>query len=133
MSVTPDMVGYVVRDMQATLDFYRQLGLPIPENAHLNPAGESEMHVEVTVSGYRLAWDDLALIRQLDSSWEEPRGRRISVAFKTDSPAEVDALYDKLTALGYSGHTPPYNAFWGQRYAVVYDPDGNTVDLFCAL
>jgi uncharacterized glyoxalase superfamily protein PhnB len=27
----------------------------------------------------------------------------------------------------------PWDAFWGQRYAVVHDPDGNGVDLFCPL
>jgi catechol 2,3-dioxygenase-like lactoylglutathione lyase family enzyme len=27
----------------------------------------------------------------------------------------------------------PYDAFWGQRYANVADPDGNAVDLFAPL
>jgi uncharacterized glyoxalase superfamily protein PhnB len=27
----------------------------------------------------------------------------------------------------------PFDAFWGQRYATVLDPDGNTVDLFAPL
>ncbi|MFL6036949.1 MAG: glyoxalase, partial [Gaiellaceae bacterium] len=27
----------------------------------------------------------------------------------------------------------PFDAFWGQRYATVVDPDGNAVDLFAPL
>lgn len=105
--------------------------MPIPQGAHQNEAGEAQLHVEVRVGGYRIAWDSEALVRQLSPGWEAPRGGRVSVAFKTDRPQEVDEVYARLTGLGYGGHTPPYDAFWGQRYAVLYDPDGNTVDLFC--
>jgi uncharacterized glyoxalase superfamily protein PhnB len=27
----------------------------------------------------------------------------------------------------------PWDAFWGQRYAAVGDPDGNLIDLFAPL
>lgn len=133
MSAVPDMVGYVTRDLRAALDFYRALGLPVPENAHLNAAGEPEQHVEVQLGGYRLAWDSEELMRTLNPQWEAPRGGRVSVAFKTASPAEVDELYTRMTGLGYGGRQAPYDAFWGQRYATLIDPDGNAVDLFCPL
>ena len=35
----------------------------------------------------------------------------------------------RLTAAGYRGCEPPYDAFFGARYAVVEDPDGNDVGL----
>jgi hypothetical protein len=45
-----DLVGIVVRDMRASLGFYRQLGLDIPEGA------EDELHAEATTpSGMRVA------------------------------------------------------------------------------
>ena len=50
-----------------------------------------------------------------------------------DSPAEVDALFEKVTAAGHDGTLKPYDAPWGQRYATVADPDGNWVDLFAPL
>ena len=50
-----------------------------------------------------------------------------------DSPADVDATYDALVDAGAGRHLAPWDAFWGQRYAVVLDPDGNPVDLFAAL
>ena len=57
----------------------------------------------------------------------------MGLAFRCDGPEEVDRLYAELVEAGYEGHLPPWDAFWGQRYAVVHDPDGNGVDLFAAL
>jgi uncharacterized glyoxalase superfamily protein PhnB len=57
----------------------------------------------------------------------------MGLAFACDSPAEVDKLYGELVAAGYEGHKEPWDAFWGMRYALVHDPDGNGVDLYCPL
>ncbi len=123
----PDMVGYVVKDMAATLAFYRILGLEIAEGV------EGEEYVEViTPNGYRLSWNTEAMTRQLYPHWNGGSGR-IAVAFKCATPAEVDDLYAKVIEAGYQSEKEPYDAFWGQRYAVVYDPDGNSVDLFAPL
>jgi len=128
MAVQPDMIGLVVQDMAAALRFYRLLGLEIPEG------NDGEDHVEITTpNGYRIAWDAVEMIKEIDPSWVEPVGQRISLAFKCDSPAEVDALYARLVQSEYGGHKEPWDAFWGQRYAIVVDPDGNHVDLFAAL
>lgn len=128
MAIQPDMVGMVVRDMASALQFYRLLGLEIPTGV------EEQPHVEViTPNGYRLAWDTQVLIQSLSPNWVEPVGQRMTLAFKCDSPAEVDALYQRVLQSGYHGHKAPWDAFWGQRYAVVIDPDGNWVDLFAPL
>ena len=52
----------------------------------------------------------------------------------TSSPAwaarrAVDEVYADLAGAGYPGRQPPYDAFWGARYAIVEDPDGNPVRL----
>jgi catechol 2,3-dioxygenase-like lactoylglutathione lyase family enzyme len=128
MAVKPDMVGLVVSDMAATLRFYRLLGLEIPEGV------EGEPYVEViTPNGYRLSWNSLEMIKSLEPEWVEPAGQRIGLAFKCDSPAEVDRLYEAIVSKGYTSHKEPWDAFWGQHYAVVLDPDGNKVDLFAPL
>ncbi len=49
---------------------------------------------------------------------------------RCDDPTEVDAVYEELVSAGYHGELEPWDAFWGQRYASVQDPDGNGVDLF---
>jgi catechol 2,3-dioxygenase-like lactoylglutathione lyase family enzyme len=128
MPIKPDMVGYVVRDMAATLRFYRLLGLDIPAGV------EAEPFVEViTPNGYRLSWNTEAMVLGIDPEWVEPVGARVSVAFKCDTPAEVDSVYYRLVEAGYASRKAPWDAFWGQRYATVMDPDGNTVDLFAPL
>ena len=125
---TPDLLGIIVADMAAALRFYRLLGLDIPA------AADAEDHVEVTLpGGFRLAWDTLALAQSIDPDWQEPRGHRMGLAFLCQSPAEVDALYAQVIAAGYRSSKPPWDAFWGQRYAAVVDPDGNPIDLFAPL
>jgi catechol 2,3-dioxygenase-like lactoylglutathione lyase family enzyme len=124
----PDMVGMVVRDMATTLRFYRLLGLAIPEGQ------DHEAYVEViTPNGYRLSWNALEMVRGIDPDWEEPVGQRVSLAFRCDDAAGVDALYQRVLGAGFAGHKAPWDAFWGQRYAVVLDPDRNKVDLFAPL
>ncbi|MBX0328477.1 VOC family protein [Oscillochloris sp. ZM17-4] len=128
MAIQPDMIGIVVSDMAAALRFYRMLGLSVPEGV------EGEAHVEViTPNGYRIAWDTEALMRSINPAWAAPTGSRVGLAFKCDGPADVDARYAQITAAGYAGVKEPWDAFWGQRYAQVADPDGLHIDLFAAM
>ena len=124
-----DAIGLVVQDMARTLAFYRELGLDIPAGA------ESEGHVEAKLpGGMRVLWDTVEVVHSFDPEWQPASGgHRMGLAFLCDSPAEVDATYERLVAAGYHGHRPPWDAFWGQRYAVLHDPDGNGVDLFAPL
>ena len=129
MTIQMNLIGLVVADMSASLAFYRRLGLDIPASA------DAEPHVEVTLpGGLRLAWDPVDIIKSFDQEWTAPTGgHRINLAFLCDSPADVDAKHDELVDAGYHSHLKPWDAFWGQRYAVVHDPDGNPIDLFAPL
>jgi len=124
----PDIIGIAVHDMAATLRFYRLLGLNIP------PQSDSEGHVEyVTPGGFRIAWDTLEVIKSFDPDWTEPTGNRGALGFKCESAAEVDKLYAQVIQSGHKSYKEPWDAFWGQRYAIVIDPDGNHIDLFATL
>jgi catechol 2,3-dioxygenase-like lactoylglutathione lyase family enzyme len=127
MAATLKVIGVVVADMARSLAFYRRLGLDVPAGA------DTEDHVEVALpGGLKLAFDTVETIRSFDPSWSPPSGSpRAGLAFACDSPAEVDKLYGELVAAGYEGHKEPWDAFWGMRYAVLHDPDSNSVDLFC--
>jgi catechol 2,3-dioxygenase-like lactoylglutathione lyase family enzyme len=129
MAARIDLIGLVVADLPASLAFYRRLGLPIPAGA------DTEPHVEVTLpGGLRLAWDPVSTIHSFDPEWAAPKGSpRMSLAFRCDSPDDVDAVYADLVKAGHESHKEPWDAFWGMRYAIVHDPDGNSVDLFCPL
>lgn len=129
MSAHLDMIGMVVKDMAQSLAFYRRLGLDVPAEA------DGEPHVETTLpGGLRLAWDTEETIRSFDPEWTPPKGGdRMGMAFLCDSPAGVDRMYNELIALGYKGYKEPWDAFWGQRYAIILDPDGIGVQLFARL
>lgn len=122
-------IGLVVQDMAGSLAFYRRLGLDIP------PEADREAHVEYALpGGLRLFWDTVETVRGFDPEWTEPSGGpRVSLAFELSDPEAVDTLYRELTAAGYHGQRAPWDAVWGQRYAVLHDPDGNGVDLFAPL
>ncbi|MFC8275760.1 VOC family protein [Streptomyces sp. NPDC057271] len=121
-----DVIGLVVSDMAASLAFYQRLGIDIPADADTAP------HVEAHLpGGMRIAWDTEEVITSFDPGWTRPEGGdRVGLAFLCASPQEVDATYESLVAAGYRGHLKPWDAVWGQRYAVVLDPDGCGVSLF---
>jgi catechol 2,3-dioxygenase-like lactoylglutathione lyase family enzyme len=125
MTVRLGVIELVVADMAASLAFYRRLGLDVPVDA------DGEPHVEAVLpGGLKLSWDTEALVRSFDPDYRRGTGHGISLAFAADSPAEVDSWYEELTAAGYDSYREPWDAFWGMRYAVVRDPDGNNVDLY---
>ena len=129
MQARLDLIEIVVEDMARSLAFYRHLGLDVP------PEADQEPHVEAALpGGLRLAWDTVEVVRSFDPDWSPPRGgHRMGLAFRVETPAAVDAAHDELVALGYQSHKAPWDAFWGMRYAIVHDPDGNPVDLFAPL
>lgn len=129
MTARFDLVGLVVGDMARSLAFYRLLGFDLPASA------DAEPHVEAALpGGLRVAWDTVETVRSFDPGWTPPSGgHRIGLAFVCHDPADVDATYARLVEAGYEGHLAPWDAFWGQRYATVRDPDGNGIDLFAPL
>ncbi|MFD3497198.1 VOC family protein [Streptomyces sp. NPDC058676] len=124
-----DAIGLVASDMAASVAFYRRLGLVFPEGAEKQPHAEAGLP-----GGLRLMLDSEETVRLIQPEWQPPaEGGRISLALLCDSPAEVDSVYAELVGAGYRGELKPWDAVWGQRYAVVLDPDGNGVDLFAPL
>ncbi len=130
MATSPrvDMIGLTVADIPRSLKFYRLLGLDVPDPAPDRPYAETTL-----AGGIRLSWNTAALMQKLHPEWEDPRGQRINLAFHCETPAGVDATHAAIVEAGYDSVRAPWDAFWGQRYALVRDPDGNTVDLFAPL
>ncbi|WP_330460527.1 VOC family protein [Streptomyces sp. NBC_00820] len=123
------VIGVVASDLAASLAFYRRLGLVFPDGAEAQPHVEAELP-----GGLVLALDTEETMRSFHPGWRPPAGGgRVALAFRCDSPAEVDTVYEDLVGAGCHGELKPWDAFWGQRYATVHDPDGNGVDLFAPL
>lgn len=126
-----DLVDLVVRDMDATLAFYRRLGLDIPESSVWRTASVGH-HVDVHFpGGLGLHFDSEPLAQAFDAGWPKDAGKgtKAIIGFSVATRDAVDERYADLVAAGYAGRQAPYDAFWGARYAVVEDPDGNHVGL----
>jgi Glyoxalase/Bleomycin resistance protein/Dioxygenase superfamily len=64
------------------------------------------------------------------AAWRaDPASVGVVIGFALPSRAAVDDRHAELTSAGYRGRQPPFDAFWGARYAIVADPDGNDVGL----
>jgi uncharacterized glyoxalase superfamily protein PhnB len=126
-----DAIGLIVADLQAAADFYRLLGVDF--DADIDPEGHG--HAEGTLpGGLRLMLDTVEVIHSFDPNWTPPGpGHRSSLAFLVDSPEDVDATYARLVEAGARPTLEPWDAFWGQRYAEVVDPDGHAVHVFARL
>jgi catechol 2,3-dioxygenase-like lactoylglutathione lyase family enzyme len=120
-------LGIVASDMAASIRFYRRLGLDVPDTA-------GEGHVEAFLpNGVRFMLDSEEVIRSFRPDWSRETGNQIAIAFECDSPAEVDAVYRRVLEAGFDGEKEPWDAFWGQRYAQLRDPDGVPVDVYATL
>ena len=121
-------LGITAQDIPQSVRFYRELGVDVAD-----PESAEDHHEATLPNGLRLMWDTVELMRKLDPEWQQPQGHAISLAFECDGPDDVNATYARVTQAGFQGMTEPFDAFWGQRYANLLDPDGNAVDLFASL
>ena len=120
-------IGIAASDLRRSMRFYRLLGLDLPEE----PADD---HVEATMAnGTRLMFDTEEVIRSFLPEWTRENGNQVSLAFECAGPAELDEIYARVVAAGFEGEKEPWDAFWGQRYALLGDPDGVRVNLYASL
>ena len=120
-------IGIVTSDMAASIRFYRLLGLDVPETP-------DEGHVDAFLpNGLRFMLDSEDTVRSFRPDWQRETGNQIGLALECGSAAEVDELYAQAVAAGFEAEKEPWDAFWGQRYAQLRDPDGVGIDLYAAL
>lgn len=130
-----NQLDIVVRDMDAALAFYRRLGLEIPDTVVWRTESGAH-HVDLQLpNGFYLHLDSVALAKAFNRGWPEVpgTGAQAIVGFALPSREAVDERYAELVAAGYTGRQEPYDTFWGARYAVIEDPDGNHVGLMSPL
>ena len=121
-----DAIGVVSRDPALSVKFYALLGVELKQKSGPD-------HFEgATPSGVRIMLDSVNLVKEINPAWKEPTGSAIILCFVQKSPKAVDAPYGNILAAGFKRAKAPWDAFWGQRYSSVLDPDGNQIDLFAA-
>jgi catechol 2,3-dioxygenase-like lactoylglutathione lyase family enzyme len=120
-------IGIVASDMARSIRFYRLLELDVPETP-------DEPHVDTFLpNGVRFMLDTEDTVRSFRPDWSRAEGNQLALAFECDAPAEVDEVYRRMVDAGFRGEKAPWDAFWGQRYAQLQDPDGVPVDLYAQL
>jgi len=120
-------IGIVASDMERSIRFYRLLGIDVPETP-------GEGHLDVFLpNGVRFMLDSEDVMRSFKPDWQRANGNQIGIALECESPAQVDELYAKAAEAGFHGEKEPWDAFWGQRYAQLLDPDGVEVSLYAQL
>ena len=119
------MLNVIVGDMAASLDFYRRL-VAAPDGTDASAA-----HVQLRMrGGFSLELDTVESVRFWHAGWRaDPSSAGVVIGFSLPTRAAVDERHAELTAAGYQELQPPFDAFWGARYAIVADPDGNHVGL----
>jgi catechol 2,3-dioxygenase-like lactoylglutathione lyase family enzyme len=117
-------VTLVVGSTAASADFYRRLGLAVP-------AEDPGVHVEIPqpAAPVSLELDAVESASLWNASWRGGSGTNVVIGVSVPARDAVDALYAELTGAGAPAVQPPFDAFWGGRYAIVADPDGNQVGL----
>jgi catechol 2,3-dioxygenase-like lactoylglutathione lyase family enzyme len=120
---TPDQFNLVVSDVEASVAFYRKLGLNIPDT---DPEWQGHHRSAQLADGMDIDFDSVPFAQHWNRGWQPGMG---VLGFRVESRETVDETYFGLIEAGYRGQQPPYDAFWGARYAIVEDPDGNAVGI----
>jgi catechol 2,3-dioxygenase-like lactoylglutathione lyase family enzyme len=121
-------LSIVARDPQASIAFYQLLGVELDD--HSGDGGGDIVHV--TVRGQKpadLDIDSHPLGEIYNAGVRSGASRGLIVGFSVDSRDEVDRIHAAVVAAGHESRQVPYDAFWGARYAIVADPDGNDVGI----
>jgi catechol 2,3-dioxygenase-like lactoylglutathione lyase family enzyme len=126
-----EQINLVVGDMEAAAAFYRRLGVEF-EDVPPEWAEWAAHHRNSSGPGVDLDLDSRAFASVWNTSWSRERSG-VVMGFRLPDRDAVDAMYADLTGAGYRGQQEPYDAFWGARFAVVEDPDGNPVALMSAV
>jgi len=111
-------------DFSKSKAFYSLLGFSFP-------AQHDTDHIESEAAddSIRLMIDSVTLVETLSGSKPQP-ATHSQFAIEYDSPEEVDRITASIKQAGFEVEKEPWDSFWGQRYAVVKDPDGYLVDLY---
>jgi predicted lactoylglutathione lyase len=127
-------LNIVSGNVEASIAFYRKLGIDIPEPRIWRTA--TGVHHVSAIEGVppdaaTLDLDSAAFAQIWNKGWagRKDLAGRVVVGFSVSSREEVDRLYGEMIASGHRGLQAPFDAFWGARYAIVEDPDGIAVGL----
>lgn len=122
-----NQINLIVRDMDASIAFYRRLGLDVQPAA--SPDWAPHHAAALLPGGMRLELDTIACARRWNPRGRQEPGGGNLLFFGVPSRSAVDDLFASMTSAGYRAQKEPEDAFWGARCAILEDPDGNPVGI----
>lgn len=129
-SLVLNQINLVVRDIRASQAFYRRLSANFPTTADRETSTPYHASCEFA-NDFDFDLDTPRFAEIWNKGWAgrtDLAGRAV-LGFAVQTRGEVDAIYSEMTAAGYRGLQPPFDAFWGSRYAILEDPDGTAVGI----
>jgi catechol 2,3-dioxygenase-like lactoylglutathione lyase family enzyme len=116
------MVGVIVEDMPRAIEFYRRLGVEFAEGS------ENKTHVEVNMGDLTFFLNT----KEHNKRWDPAKtdasgGYRIILEFYLETPEVLQAKYNEMIGYGYTSHVAPYKPRADLHFAMIDDPDGNTI------
>jgi len=117
------MLGLTVQDMDKSQEFYRRLGLAIPETKYpQNPLSFFRMEGK-----FSLFLASQSIESERSASGEKPETYRVLFEYYLRHQSAVEAKYAELVGYGYQSYRAPFIYTNGMCFALVNDPDGNTI------
>lgn len=128
-------IDVVTKNMTRSVEFYRHMGIDIPDDKIWSD-DNGPQHVDLKLDGdIGFDIDTESMTIGYSPKWAEAAaaGQNAMLSFRVDSRQDVDALHDHMVGLGHPSHLAPWDAFWGARFAIIVDPDGNHVSIMSPL
>ncbi len=122
MSLQLYMIGLTVQDMDKSQEFYRRLGLAIPEDQ----PKESTTFIEME-GKFSLFLAPMSTKSEKAAPGQVPENYRVLFEYNLKSQTAVEAKYAELIGYGYQSYRAPFIYSNGICFALVNDPDGNTI------
>jgi predicted lactoylglutathione lyase len=115
-------INFIVTDLTRATAFWRLLGWD-----------SSPRHREAAVvsfpNGMNVVLHEPAFAQLWDPAYAGPNTGSTVVDINLSSREAVDDAHARVVAAGHASSVAPWDTFFGARYAIVCDPDGNRIGL----
>ncbi|MDV3124265.1 VOC family protein [Mycobacterium sp. 21AC1] len=120
-------INIIVADLEQSRAFYELLGLTF-RSRNRRGEGPAEAWVSTNV-GITVVLHSTEFASWWDETAPQPSAGGMQVDLEVESVERLDEVVAELDALGVTKVKPPTDMPWGQRFAIVRDPDGYRVGL----